>query len=213
MKIGVLAGTPVDTQMGVDFILSKGHFAIGKACSCSPTEQSEMQILHKNELLCIAIKLCHEMIEEGAQGIFVNCNSLSGAIDMNAVRNAISVRLVTPLDIYADSAKNYSALAVISANCQSLSAIEQVIVQANKNCMVLGAGLLPLVIAIENHEPPTEIYEKLKIKELIDSLTAFGCEALVLGCTHFPYLLSQIETNITVPVIDPSVQMLQVLIS
>ena len=32
MKLGVMAGTPVDTQMGVDYVISKGHEAIGFAC-------------------------------------------------------------------------------------------------------------------------------------------------------------------------------------
>ena len=83
MLVGVMAGTPVDTQMGVDYIKSKGYEAIGFACSKSAPEQNEMQILHKEELLQIAINGCLDMVAKGATGIYVYCNSLSGAIDMD----------------------------------------------------------------------------------------------------------------------------------
>lgn len=212
MKIGILAGTIVDTQMGVDFVLSKGHSALGRACSSDPVTQCEMQILRKAELLQISINLCKEMVLEGVEGIFVNCNSLSGAIDMNVVRQNISVPLVTPLDVYALYASSHSCLGIIAANCQSLAAIEHVIMQKNKDCMVFGAGILPLVVAIENAIPPQKIYADFKIKGLVDSLTALGCEALILGCTHFPYILSCIEENISVPVINPGDKMLELLV-
>ncbi|MEG1972677.1 MAG: aspartate/glutamate racemase family protein [Oscillospiraceae bacterium] len=211
MKIGVLAGTPVDTQMGVDFVLSQGFDAIGRACSESPVIQSEMQILHKKELLDIAIRLCREMESHGAEGIFVNCNSLSGAVDMDEVRRHITISLVTPLDVYKLCAKDYSRLGVIAANGQSLAAIEHLILENNNQCMVVGAGLLPVVIAIENGLEPQKIYDSYKIRELVRSLEAMGCEALVLGCTHFPYLLAQIENNSAIPVINPGMRMLHIL--
>lgn len=211
MKIGVIAGTPVDTQMGVDYILSKGCDAVGRACSENPEKQTEMQVLHKEELAKLVVKLCNEMISEGASGIFVNCNSLSGAIDLNYVRANLSVKVVTPLDVYAECASSFKSLSVIAANGQSLAAIEKVIMSKNSSCLVFGAGILPLVIAIEAGKNPHEIYNDLKIKLLTDSLVAMGCDALVLGCTHFPYVLEDIENNITVPVINPSDRMLEML--
>ncbi|MEG1895813.1 MAG: aspartate/glutamate racemase family protein [Oscillospiraceae bacterium] len=211
MKIGVLAGTPVDTQMGIDFVLSRGFDAIGRACSKSPIIQSEMQILHKKELLDIVIGLCQYMEMEGAKGIFVNCNSLSGAVDMDEARRYISIPLVTPLDVYKLCAKDYSCLGVIAANGQSLAAIEHLILENNLHCMVVGAGLLPVVVAIENGLQPQLIYDDYKLKQMIESLVAMGCEGLVLGCTHFPYLLNQIEKDITVPVINPGDKMLELL--
>lgn len=211
MKIGVIAGTPVDTQMGVEYIVSKGYEAVGFACSRDASEQNEMQILHKEELLEIAINGCLGMVEQGAQGIFVNCNSLSGAIDMEKLKAEVPVCVVTPLDIYRLCAKKYSRLAVIAANGQSLSAIERTILGANPDCMVFGAGLLPLVVAIETGEPSEKIYQELKIRQLTECFEAVGCEALILGCTHFPYIEKEVRADVSTEVINPSDQMLDIL--
>ena len=211
MKIGVIAGTPTDTHMGIDYAISQGFDAIGFACSKNPREQTEMQVLHKEELLQIAINGCLDMIKNGAEGILVYCNSLSAAIDIKRLKEALPVCTVTPLDIYRICAKEHSSLAVLAANCQSLAGIEKVILESNSSCCVFGAGILPVVIAIENNVSPTDIYEHHKLKFLCDSFVATGCDALILGCTHFPYIEKEIRDNISVEVINPGKQMLDIL--
>ena len=211
MKLGVMAGTPVDTQMGVDYVVSKGYEAIGFACSKSAPEQNEMQILHKEELLQIAINGCLDMVKQGAEGIYVYCNSLSGAIDMDSLKKEVPVCVVTPLDIYKMCAGYYKRLSVIAANGQSLSAIERTILGANPECVVFGAGLLPLVVEIEAETPSQEIYDSFQLKKLTDSFVAIGCDALILGCTHFPYVEKEITEGISVEVINPSDLMLEYL--
>lgn len=209
MKIGVMAGTPVDTQMGVDYIISKGHEAVSFACSASAPQQNEMQILHKEELLEIAINGCLDMVNQGAQGIFVYCNSLSGAIDMDKLKAQVPVFVITPLDIYRMCAEEYSRLSVIAANGQSLAAIERTVLGANPQCCVFGAGILPLVVEIEASTPPQELYDKFALKKLCDSFVAIGCDALILGCTHFPYIEKEIVDGISAPVINPGDSMLE----
>ena len=211
MKIGVIAGTPVDTQMGVDYVVSQGHSATGFACSKSPQEQTEMQVLYREELLQIAINGCMKMIDDGAEGIFVYCNSLSAAIDIDRLKAALPVAVVTPLDIYKICAKKYGRLSVFAANCQSLAGIERVILAENPQCCVFGAGFLPVVMAIESGLPPEKLYTDYHLKSLTDSFVATGCDALILGCTHFPYIEEQIRKNISVEVINPGKQMLDVL--
>lgn len=213
MKIGVLAGTPVDTQMGVDYVISKGYDAIGISCSPDAKTQNEMQILHKEELLQIAINACNKMIDMGADAIYIYCNSLSGAIDIDKLKSSISVLAVTPLDIYKLCAKEYNRVAVIAANCQSLYSIEQVILKENPDCMIFGTALLPMVVEIETQKPPKEIYEKFNLKGLTNCFMNIDCQALILGCTHFPYLQKEIEQDISAPVINPSEMMLEYLVS
>ena len=211
MKIGVIAGTPVDTKMGVDYVLSKGCAAIGRFCSKNPEEQTAMQVFHPQELAQLVVKLGREMLQEGADSILIYCNSMTGAIDMEYVRTQLKVKVVTPLDVYKECAGNFHRLSVIAANGQSLAAIEKVINDANPECCVFGAGILPLVIAIETGESPKKIYTRLKIEDLIASFAAMDCDALILGCTHFPYLLGEIEKNATMPVINPSDRMIELL--
>src|SRR5665647_1282621 len=127
MKIGVLAGTQVDTKLGVQYVISKGYDAIGRPCSEDAKIQLDMQLHHKEELAEIAIALSLEMIEEGADGIFVYCNSLSTAIDLEYVRSRVPKKMVTPLDVYVECAKMYKHIFVITANGQSLAGIERII--------------------------------------------------------------------------------------
>lgn len=211
MKVGVIAGTPVDTTMGIEYIKSKGHNAIGRYCSETPIEQTQMQILHKHDLGLLVIRLCNEMIIEGAEGIFLNCNSLSGAIELDMIRKEVLVRIVTPLDIYEECASNYKCLSIIAANCQSLAAIEKVILKINPRCIVYGAAILPLVMEIESGKPSQLIYKELNIKALAEHLSALKCEAFILGCTHFPFIMEQLKKDISVPIINPSDKMLELL--
>lgn len=213
MIIGVMAGTPVDTQMGVDYVKSKGYDAIGFACSKSAEEQNDMQILHKEELLQIAINGCLDMVAKGATGIYVYCNSLSGAIDMERLKASVPVFVITPLDIYKMCAKEYRRLSVIAANGQSLAAIEKTILNANPECVVFGAGILPLVVEIEANTPSGEIYDSFQLKKLTDSFVAIGCDAFILGCTHYPYIQKEIVDGIAVEVINPADKMLELLIA
>jgi len=46
--IGVIASTPVDTQMRVDFVRKKGLEAVGILAASSPDEQKRLVILTTN---------------------------------------------------------------------------------------------------------------------------------------------------------------------
>lgn len=214
MKIGVIAGTPVDTRMGVEYIESHGHNAVSRAsCKC-PEEQARMQELFPKELTDQVISLCKEMINDGAEGIYINCNSMSTAIDVKRLReNLPDIKVVTPLDVYEECANNYKRLAIIAANGQSLAGIERTIAAKNHNVLTFGAGLMPLVIAIEKQKNPIEIMQDYRIAELINSFIAMNCDALILGCTHFPYIAEQIKNSCSIKMIDPNLRMLEMLIN
>ena len=42
-------------------------------------------------------------------------------------------------------------------------------------------------------------------------LEACGCEALVLGCTHFPYLTAALRAYTALPLLDPAEEMVRLL--
>lgn len=211
MKIGVLSGTPVDTQMGAEYLAERGVESVRFACSKNPVEQNEMQILRPAALLALAIDGCRAMEAQGAAGIFLYCNSLAGAIDLAALRAALTVPVVTPLDVYRRCAGRYRRVAVLAANGQSLAAIEREILAANGQCTVFGAGILPLVSRIERGDPPQEIFHSFRLDALLASFSAIGCEGLILGCTHFPYIAPQLLQAADMEIIDPAEEMLALL--
>ena len=209
--IGVLAATPIDTAMGVDVVKSAGFSHVSRYLSPNPAEQTKLQVLETSKLTEMTLALCEALTEEGAEGIFLYCNSLAGAIDMQGIRARLSVRIVTPLDVYAHLAGEHSSIAVLAANCQSLAAIERTMRTANPNCAVYGSGLLPLVEKIESGASPEAIVDELKMAGLVRALCSMGGEILVLGCTHFAYLAEQITAVSDLPVIDPARTMLGML--
>jgi glutamate racemase len=211
MKIGVIAGTRTDTLLGVQYVRSQNHDAIGRPCSENATQQLDMQLHHREELADRVVQLSAEMLAEGAEAIYIYCNSLSTAIDLEGVKSRIPAPVATPLDVYAECAGLYKHIFVIAANGQSLAGIERVIKKNNPDSWMSGAALQALVYQIEDLLPPGEIVENLKVREFLRYFTGMHAEVLILGCTHFPYIYEQIKDAVSVPVIDPGRRMLELL--
>jgi glutamate racemase len=212
MKIGVIAGTPVDTRMGVEYVERHGHRTVSRAGCPSLETQFDLQKRIPDILTARVISLCNEMAGEGAEGIYINCNSMSAAVNMRRIREEVRLSaLVTPFDVYEECAHRYGRIAAIAANGQSLGAIERVIAEQNPACVSFGASLTPLVFAIEAGRDPKRILRECGVPALLEGLEALGPEALILGCTHFPYIAEEIAKICPLPLIDPSGRMLALL--
>ena len=101
--------------------------------------------------------------------------------------------------------------AVIAANAQGTAGIERTLLGANPNLTLRSTGLLPVVLGIEAGEDPDTLVKQNRLPELVNWYQALGAEALVLGCTHFPYFKEALLRQITLPVIDPAEEMLRLL--
>ena len=124
--IGIIAGTYVDTQMGMDFFAAKGIVAKGYPVSSSPEEQSNLQILSPNELAEDIRKLVRRIKDEGRDTVIVYCNSLSTAVDFQAISEGEEIRIITPLSAYKSFASKYSFVGLLTANNQTSSGIEKI---------------------------------------------------------------------------------------
>ncbi|MBR5756846.1 MAG: aspartate/glutamate racemase family protein [Firmicutes bacterium] len=204
-KIAVIAGTPIDTQMGVSYIEKKGEFEpVFLPCFENPRQCHvfQMQSAEEKEQKMTEHFLAGK--ELGAEAFFIYCNSLAGAFDYDAFSNKTGYKTVTPLNAYARLAKDYSRVGVIAANNQATAGIERAFTNANEGCYVYGTGLLDMVEAIENKTAPEEICRQFRLKDLFAYYEAIGAQAIVLGCTHFPYIKEAAEKLTDLPVIDPA---------
>ena len=77
---------------------------------------------------------------------------------------------------------------------------------------VVGSGNMAVVRAIEDGLSPGEIVDACGIEELLAYLEACGVEAIILGCTHFPYLKEELEALTDLPLIDPAEEMYRTLL-
>ena len=145
----------------------------------------------------------------GCEKAFVYCNSLSSAVDFPPLAAETGMTIVTPLDIYRELAPQYRRLGLIAANAQGLAGIERTLFAANPALDLLGACMLPVVLSIEAGEPPEELVERHRLPELAEWFRMSGMEALVLGCTHFPYFKEALARRTSLPLIDPAEEMVR----
>lgn len=204
MKIAVVAGTPVDTQMGVDLIKSKGAEAAGFPVSQTPEEQTAFQVGSPSAREAAVEAILRRIKAAGLNRVLLYCNSLSAAVDAPALAARHGLRLWTPMDVYGEIARRYRRVGVLAANCQGAAGVERAIVNASPRTVVLGAGNLRLVVGIEAGKAPEALAEECGIPALLRYFETNGAEAVVLGCTHFPYVKKALRARTDLPVLDPS---------
>ena len=221
--IAVLAGTPVDTRMGVAYLEERGLPGVPFPLSRGPREQTAFQHAPAADKRRQALAVLRGAMAQGCRRAFVYCNSLSAAVDFPGLAEETGMRIVTPLDVYRRLALRYRALGVIAANAQGLSGIEKVLLEANPALDLLGACALPVVLAVEAGMPPEDLVERHRLAALaawkngVGELLAplwfadGGMEALVLGCTHFPYFKEALAARTGLPLVDPAEEMLRLL--
>lgn len=209
--IAVLAGTPVDTQMGVDVLSAAGLSGAPFPISPDPREQTAFQISSPAEKHRTALAILNRAQAQGCRKAFVYCNSLSASVDFDALARETGMRIVTPLQVYRTLAPQYRSLAFIAANAQGLAGIERVLLDANPGLDTLSTAALPVVLAIEARLPPEELVQRHRLAELADWFADCGMEALLLGCTHFPYFKEALARRTSLPLIDPAAKMLELL--
>lgn len=210
-KIGVIAGTPVDAAMGVEVLKAKGYEAAPYPAAASAREQTEFQLIPMDERVAKIRALVQKTLADGMQGVLVYCNSLSASLDFPALAKELEVPLVTPLDAYREYASDYRVLGVAAANNQALAGIERAIMGGNPQCDVYGICFLPAVTAIEESVPPAEIVRRFGLNTVLDWFAQIQAEAMILGCTHFPYLAAELSKHAKLPLLDPADRMCELL--
>jgi glutamate racemase len=209
--VAVIAGTPVDTSMGKALLEEHGYEAVSFPISDTPEEQSILQVLYPERLRKIIEGKVDEVKAKGMDTVFVYCNSISAAVDMEEIGRVRGVRMITPLMVYRDLGKSYGRLAVIAANSQSACGIEKALQSGKSDTRVIGLGALELVDAVESGMAPRKIVDGFDLAGLLGFFKTAGCEALVLGCTHFSWFRDALADKSPIKVIDPALMMLEML--
>ncbi len=209
LSVGVIAGTPIDTRFGVNYLEAHHIKALGRSISETPQQQTEMQALNRDELTARTLAVIDELRRNGANAIMIYCNSLSGAIDLEGVRQQIGMPLVSPLDVYKDLIGKYRKFGLLAANCQSCANIERLILENDSKAKVIGVGNLQIVEDIEKGYSPKAIIRDHALVEIGSSLRMSGVEILILACTHFEYFYDDLKGRVCLEIFEPSEKMVE----
>lgn len=225
-RVAVLAGTPVDTAMGVEYIKNKNSEAEGQCLlplsdpvSIDCDAQVRFQYSDEDGKRAVMDNIFDAEIAEGVRDFFVYCNSLSGSFDfdtyavMKSLDTGGDIRIYTPLQVYRSLGGEFGRIGVMAANNLSAHAIEEALMAANPDIYMIGTGNMAIVRAIEDGLEPDDIIEKCGLRHMVRYMEACGAEAIVLGCTHFPYFMDELACLTDLPVIDPADKMFEALLS
>ena len=225
-RVAVLAGTPVDTAMGVEYIKNKNFGTEGQCLLplCDPVAedcdaQVRFQYSDDDEKRAVMDNIFDAEIAEGVRDFFIYCNSLSGSFDfdtyavMKSLDTGEDIRVYTPLQVYRRLGGEYGRIGVMAANNLSAHAIEEALMTSNPDIYMIGTGNMAIVRAIEDGLAPEEIVEKYGLAHMVKYMESCGAEAIVLGCTHFPYFSDELARLTDLPVIDPAGEMFDAMLS
>ena len=209
MEIAVMAGTPIDSKLGENLLNSYGYNDITLVpISNNPVEQTTFQSLNDSEREKIIVEIIEQLKEKNCEVIFVYCNSLSSVVDFDRLAIEHNIKIVTPMQMYRNLGLEYKYLAVMAANSHGLTGVENNLYVSNPSLRVLGLSMLELVKAIEEENRPEKIVKDFNFEVLFNYFEQTKVEAVVLGCTHFPYIKKELEKITNLPIIDVGVFMI-----
>ena len=213
-KVAVMAGTPVDTKMGADFLAAKDPSLeiVSYPLSPDPITQTVWQFSSDENKRARMVQVFDELEAQGIRHFFIYCNSLSGAFDFDSFAVERGVCIVTPFQVYRSLATRYRSIAFNSANLLGAYGIEKAFRGVKPDLDVIGMAHLAIVRDIEAGLAPEEIIERQGLKSLARFFKEAGAEIWLLGCTHFPYIKEAMQPYSELPLIDPADEMYDLLV-
>ena len=213
-KVAVMAGTPVDTKMGADFLAAKDASLeiVSYPLSPDPITQTVWQFSSEENKRARMVQVFDELEAQGIRHFFIYCNSLSGAFDFDSFAVERGVCIVTPFQVYRSLATRYRSIAFNSANLLGAYGIEKAFRDVKPDLDVIGMAHLAIVRDIEAGLAPEKIIERQGLKSLARFFKEAGAEIWLLGCTHFPYIKEAMQPYSELPLSDPADEMYDLLV-
>jgi len=203
MKFAVIAGTPVDTKAGVDLLKHLDLDITSLAVSNNPQEQTHFQTSSIKEKTTYIEKQLNQLKNDDIHHALVYCNSLSGSVDFDKLSKKFKMKLITPLHVYRNLANQYQRVGIIAANAQGAAGIEKELIQANPSINVFSVTNLELVQSIEDQIHPSTLVQMHGLENSLNYFKDNQVQAIIMGCTHFPYVVNQYQDLTDIHCINP----------
>jgi glutamate racemase len=157
-----------------------------------------------------AVSSARFLVDQGAEYLVIACNTAS-ALALDAIRESVPVPVLGVIETGANAAKAFTktgdvlviaTAATVESSAYSAACRERGLRAYEKACPLL----VPLVEEGWIDHPVTEEVLQIYLAELLEESHRAGLnpDTLVLGCTHYPLLRTNIERKlpVTIKVID-----------
>jgi len=135
------------------------------------------------------------LLNHNAKCIVVACNTAS-ALALHEIRNKINVPIIGVINPGAAAAAqntNNNKIGVIATTATINSEAYTEAIRKLKPESIIYAQPCPLFVPLVEEGWANQESTKLIIKEYLNPLRAAGIDTLVLGCTHYPLLVEQLQ--------------------
>ena len=209
--IGVLADTATDTAMGREYLESRGESVVSRPVKETTPDCLEFFKRPLEEKEDYVSDLIKGLKAEGAEVIFVNANSICAQVDLKKLGAENGIRIVTPFDAYERLGKQFGRPLTFAVTSGSLNGLEARIWKVNPAADVRGVYVLDIAVRVEAGDAPEDIVENFGLKELSVFAKKSGCDCIIFGCTHFPYIKEAMSAVSDLPIMDPADTMYEML--
>lgn len=209
---GVLADTATDTAMGKKYLESRGETVVSRPVKETTPECIEFFKKPAEEKEEYVSGLIADLKTEGAEAIFVNANSICAQVDLKKLGAENGIRIITPFDAYEKLGRQFDRPLAFAVTSGSLTGIEASIWAVNPSADVRGVYVLDIAVRVEAGDSPEDIVENFGLKEMSIFAKKSGCDCIIFGCTHFPYIKEAMSAVSDLPIMDPADTMYEMLL-
>ena len=175
----------------------------------TPREQHLRQYIDARGLQKKLESVTARLEDRGFSAVMIFCNSLTTALDMEALKKQTSLQIITPFDVYARIVQDWQDICIIAANGHTIAHIEAFMLLRNPEMKIAGFSSLGFVKLIETTCDPRHAFDAFPFTAILAAAQQMKTQAVVLGCTHLSYILPQITRNCPLPVVDTGTVMIR----
>ena len=150
---------------------------------------------YQEEVRGFALRIIEHLAEQNVKLVVIACNTATAAA-LNAARERFDIPVlgvIAPGAQVAAQATRIGRVAVIStAGTQASQQYLHAIKEANPGVGVLSIAAPELVDIVEEGDADSPRAEAA-LRPLVEEVTGWGADTLVLGCTHYPLLRPALE--------------------
>lgn len=161
-----------------------------------------------SEIKSIALKICDFLVQEKVKMIIMGCN-ISSAIALSDAQKEYPIPIIGLIEAAVEEAIRVTMnkrIGIIATQGTILSrAYQRNLESKDIRLKIFARACPPFVPIVEKGEIDAPQTKKI-IEEYIQPLLVEGIDTLILGCTHYPFLKTQIEeiTGDKVKTVDPA---------